>query len=128
MIENLYLIVEVQHFFTNFSFLIANIFFFELVFPVVDVYPRNQTVLEGRPTVMNCTAKGIPHPVLSWTFNDGELPPNTAIRNLSDQFILQLSKTSKSMEGWYTCVAKNKAGDARSNSTLHVLGLFWFHH
>ena len=91
---------------------------------MVDVYPRNQTVLEGRPTVMNCTAKGIPHPVLSWTFDDGELPPDAAIKNLSDQSILQLSETSKNMEGWYTCKAKNKAGDARSNSTLHVLGLF----
>ncbi|XP_015775123.1 PREDICTED: peroxidasin homolog [Acropora digitifera] len=90
-------------------------------FPVVDVYPRNQTVLEGRPTVINCTGKGIPRPVLSWTFDDGELPPDAAIRNLCDQSILQLSKTSKSMEGWYTCKAKNKAGDVRSNSTLHVL-------
>ncbi|XP_044176854.1 tyrosine kinase receptor Cad96Ca-like isoform X2 [Acropora millepora] len=70
---------------------------------------------------MNCTAKGIPLPVLTWTFNDGELPPDAAIRNSSDQSILQLSKTSKSMEGWYTCKAKNKAGDALSNSTLHVL-------
>ena len=93
---------------------------------MVDVYPRNQTILEGRPTVMNCTAKGIPLPVLWWTFNDGELPPDVATRNLSDQSILQLSKTLKSMEGWYTCKAKNKAGDARSNSTLHVLGLFDF--
>ncbi|XP_067025669.1 hemicentin-1-like [Acropora muricata] len=90
-------------------------------FPVVDVYPRNQTVLERRPTVITCTARGIPRPALSWTFNNGELPPNAAIRNFSEQSILQLSKTSKSMEGQYTCKAKNKAGEARSNSTLHVL-------
>ncbi|XP_044176479.1 hemicentin-1-like [Acropora millepora] len=70
---------------------------------------------------MNCTAKGIPRPVLSWTFDGGELPPDAAIRNLSDQSILQLSKTSKSMEGWYICKAKNKAGEAFSNSTLHVV-------
>ncbi|XP_044176852.1 tyrosine kinase receptor Cad96Ca-like isoform X2 [Acropora millepora] len=70
---------------------------------------------------MNCTAKGIPPPVLSWAFDGGELPPDAEIRSLSDQSILQLSKTSKSMEGWYTCKAENKAGDARSNSTLHVL-------
>ena len=91
---------------------------------MVDVYPRNQTVLEGRPTVMNCKAEGIPLPVLSWTFNGGELPPDAAIRDLCNQSILQLSKASKSMEGWYTCKAKNLAGDARLNSTLHVLGLF----
>ena len=124
MIENLYLIVGVEHFFhERFAFSRLYIFIFELAFPVVNVYPRNQTVLEGRPSVMKCIGKGIPRPVLSWTFDDGELPPGAAIRNLSDQSILQLSKTSKSM-GWYTCKAKNKAGDALSNSTLHVLGLF----
>ena len=124
MIENLYLICIISFFHQFFAFNCYYIFIFELAFPVVDVYPRNQTVLEGRPSVMNCTAKGIPLPVLSWTFNDGELPPDAAISNLSDRSILQLSKTSKSMEGWYTCKAKNIAGDARSNSTLHVLGLF----
>ena len=125
MIENLYFIVEVEHFDQQiFSFNCVYIFICELALPVVDVYPRNQTVLEGRPTVMNCAAKGIPRPVLSWTFNDGELPPDAEIRNFSDQSILQLSKTSKSMEGWYKCKAKNKAGEACSKSTLHVLGLF----
>ena len=91
---------------------------------MVDVYPRKQTVLEGRPTVMNCQAEGTPLPVLSWTFNGGKLPPDAAIRNLCNQSILQLSKASKSMEGWYTCKAKNIAGEACSNSSLHVLGLF----
>ena len=91
---------------------------------MVDVYPRNQTALEGRATEMNCTAKGFARPTLSWTFENGELPQGAAIRSLSHHSILHLSKTSKSMEGWYTCKAKNKAGDAFSNSTLHVLGLF----
>ena len=93
---------------------------------MVDIYPRKQTVLEGKPTEMNCTAKGVPRPAISWTFDNGELPPDAATRNYSDQSILLLSKTSKRMEGWYTCKAKNRAGDAYSNSTLHVLvlGLF----
>ena len=91
---------------------------------MVDLYPRKQTVLKGRPAIMNCTAKGVPRPALSWTFENGELPPYAAIRNFSYQSILLLSKASKRMEGWYTCRAKNKAGDAFANSTLHVLGLF----
>ena len=117
--------VEFEHFFhKRFAFNLSYMFIFELAFPVVDVYPRNQTVLEGTPTVINCTATGIPRPALSWTFNNGKPPPIAEIRNFSEQSILQLSKTSKSMEGQYTCKAKNKAGDARSNSTLHVLGVF----
>ena len=91
---------------------------------MVDVYPRNQTVLEGRPTTINCTVKGVPLPALSWTFDNGELPPDAAISNFSDQLTLKLLKASKSMEGWYTCKAKNKVGDACLNSSLRVLGLF----
>ena len=91
---------------------------------MVNVYPRRQTVLEGRPTTMNCTAKGVPRPTLSWTLDNGELPQDAAISYFSDQSILKLLKTLKSMEGWYTCKATNKAGEAFSNSSLHVLGLF----
>ncbi|XP_044172197.1 peroxidasin homolog [Acropora millepora] len=90
-------------------------------FPVVDVYPRKQTVLEGGPTLMTCVAKGVPLPAISWTFGNGELPPDATIRNIFDQSILELSKTSKRMEGLYTCRASNAAGDAFANSTLHVL-------
>ena len=95
---------------------------------MVAIYPRNQTVLEGRPTEMNCSAKGVPRPTLSWTFDNQELPPDAAIGNSSYQSIIRLFSTSKSMEGWYTCKAKNKAGDAVANSFLYVLGLFLFHH
>ena len=91
---------------------------------MVDVYPIKQTVLEGGPTLMTCVTKGVPLPAISWTFGNGELPPDATIRNFSDQSILKLSKTSKRMEGWYTCRANNEAGDAFANSTLHVLGLF----
>ena len=105
--------------------MLVPIFNFELEFPVVAVSPRNQTVFEGRTAEINCTANGIPQPELSWTFDNGKLlPADAIIRNSSDQSILQLSNTSKNMEGWYTCRAKNKAGNSSSNSTLHVLGLF----
>ena len=96
---------------------------------MVATNPRNQTVFEGRTAEINCTAKGIPRPELSWTFENGKPTPGDAvIRNSSNQSTLKLSNTSKSMEGWYTCKAKNKGGVAFSNSTLHVLGLFCLIH
>ena len=117
--------VELKHFFhKRFAFNRSYMFLFELAFPEVDVYPRNQTVLEGALTVIKCTATGIPRPALSWTFNNGKPPSIAKIRNFSKHSILQLSKTSKSMGGQYTCKAKNKAGDAHAKSTLHVLGVF----
>ncbi|XP_068691047.1 inactive tyrosine-protein kinase 7-like [Montipora foliosa] len=89
--------------------------------PVVYVSPQNQTVVEGQTTNINCKASGVPHPKLSWKFENGELPTSAVITNTSNSSLLLLPKTAKSMEGWYQCIAKNEAGEESSNSTLHVL-------
>ena len=94
--------------------------------PVVSVSPQNQTVVEGETSNIICKATGVPHPKLSWKFENGELPTDAVIRNTSNHSLLLLPKTAKSMEGWYQCIAKNEAGEESSNSTLHVLGLFCF--
>ena len=94
--------------------------------PVVSVSPQNQTVVEGEATNISCKASGVPQPKLSWKFENGELPTDAVIRNTSNQSLIQLAKTAKSMEGWYQCIAKNEAGEESSNSTLHVLGLLFF--
>ncbi|XP_068713187.1 fibroblast growth factor receptor 4-like [Montipora foliosa] len=99
----------------------GNIWIDVVVYPVVDVYPRNQTVPEGKTTNISCKAKGEPLPKLSWTFDNGKLPPTAVIMNTSDGSLLQLPNTTKRMEGTYKCKATNKAGEENSTSTLHVL-------
>ena len=47
------------------------------------------------------------------------------IKRTSNQSLLHLPKSAKSMEGWYQCIAENEAGEEYSNSTLHVLGLLF---
>ncbi|XP_068691329.1 vascular endothelial growth factor receptor 1-like isoform X2 [Montipora foliosa] len=91
--------------------------------PVVYASPQNQTVVEGQTTNISCKASGVPHPKLSWKFENGELPTGAVITNTSNPSLLLLPKTAKSMEGWYQCIAKNEAGEESSNSTLHVLEL-----
>ncbi|XP_068703720.1 uncharacterized protein [Montipora foliosa] len=92
-----------------------------IVAPVVYVSPQNQTVVEGQTTNISCKASGVPHPKLSWKFENTELPRDAVIANTSNQSLLQLPKTAKNMEGWYKCIAKNEAGEEYSNSSLHVL-------
>ncbi|XP_068690792.1 hemicentin-1-like [Montipora foliosa] len=99
----------------------GNIWIDVVVYPVVDVYPRNQTVPEGKTTNISCKAKGDPLPKLSWKFDEGELPPTAVIMNTSEGSLLQLPNTTKRMEGTYKCKATNKAGEEHSTSTLHVL-------
>ena len=91
---------------------------------MVDVYPRYQTVPEGKTTNISCKAKGEPLPKLSWKFYEGELPPAAVIMNTTDESLLQLPNTTKRMEGRYKCKATNKAGEEHSTSTLHVLGSY----
>ncbi|XP_068757595.1 neural cell adhesion molecule 1-like [Montipora capricornis] len=92
-----------------------------IVAPVVYVSPQNQTVVEGQTTNISCRTSGVPHPKLSWKFDNRELPWDAVITNTSNQSLLQLPKTAKNMEGWYKCIAKNEAGEEYSNSSLHVL-------
>ncbi|XP_068713192.1 immunoglobulin superfamily member 10-like [Montipora foliosa] len=99
----------------------GNIWIDVIVYPAVDIYPREQTVPEGKTTNISCNAKGEPLPNLSWKFDEGELSPTAVIMNTSDRSLLQLPNTTKSMEGTYKCKATNKAGEEVSTSTLHVL-------
>ncbi|XP_068713480.1 peroxidasin homolog [Montipora foliosa] len=91
------------------------------VAPIVSVFPQNQTVVEGETTNISCKASGVPHPNVSWKSASKELPTNAVIKKTSNQSLLQLPKTAKSMEGWYQCIAKNDAGEDYYSSTLYVL-------
>ena len=93
--------------------------------PVVYVSPQYQTVVEGETSNISCKASCVPQQKLSRKFENGELPTDAVITNTSNQSLLLLPKTAKNMEGWYQCIAKNKAGEGSSNSTLHVLGLLF---
>ena len=95
------------------------------VSPVVSVFPKKQTVYEGLSTNISCKASGVPQPNISWKFANGELPTEAVIKKTSNQSLLHIPKTAKSMEGWYQCKAENEAGEEYSNSTLHVLGLLF---
>ena len=84
--------------------------------------PENQTVSEGHTANFTCKAKGIPKPTVDWKFNDGDLPRNAAASCTDEGSLLQLSSTTKYMEGIYKCTATNNVNAASSAATLHVLG------
>ena len=113
-----------RYHFSGFSYSITYITCLTIVYPAVDVYPRKQTVPEGKTTNISCKAKGVPLSMLSWKFDGGELSPTAVIMNTSDGSLLQLPNTTKSMEGKYECKATNKTGEENSTSALHVLGLY----
>ena len=92
------------------------------VSPQIYVSPRNKSVPEGYPANFTCKATGVPKPTLSWKFNDGDLPSGVNQASLFEGSFLELSNTTKQMEGVYKCTAENKANTTTSSAYLHVFG------
>lgn len=95
----------------------------QLVSPQVYVFPRKQTVPEGNATTISCKATaGTPKPTFTWKFEERDLPSVANVSTTEEGSLLHLSNTTKGMGGIYKCTATNKADNATSNATVHVLG------
>ncbi|CAL1674957.1 unnamed protein product [Lasius platythorax] len=59
----------------------------------------------GERVVMQCVAKGVPAPIISWRTKDGEIP----LLDVRPQ--LSFHAENRNLSGRYTCVATNEVGD-----------------
>ena len=96
-----------------------------LASPQVDVFPRNQTVPEGKTTNISCKASGVPNLTVTWSFENKGLPSEATVKITEKESLLQLPDTVKHMEGAYKCTARNRVGEAEAISTLHVIGVLF---
>ncbi|XP_071421021.1 hemicentin-1 [Pithys albifrons albifrons] len=80
------------------------------------------TVVVNNPVRLECEARGIPAPVLTW-LKDGS--PVSSFSNglqvLSGGRVLALPSARLGDSGTYTCVAVNAAGESQRDVELHVL-------
>ena len=92
-----------------------------LVRPEFVQEPMNQIVKQDTNVTFLCNASGVPDPTISWTFNNGSLPPlsQTNVRGMLSLFLV---KNTAEYEGNYTCTALNRAGISNSTSKLTVDG------
>uniref|UniRef100_H2YT93 Ig-like domain-containing protein n=1 Tax=Ciona savignyi TaxID=51511 RepID=H2YT93_CIOSA len=83
--------------------------------------PSDVTTHVNSPTLLRCSAYGIPSPTIQW-LKDGE-PLDIDNENVMIQFggrYLRIFNTYLSDEGAYTCIATNPAGETSRNINLHV--------
>ncbi|XP_040215726.1 hemicentin-1 isoform X1 [Rana temporaria] len=69
---------------------------------------------------IECFVTGDPTPQINWLKNGLPLPVSSQIRPLSSGKILRISRLQKSDEGFYTCVASNRAGVDKKKYNLKV--------
>lgn len=83
--------------------------------------PKNTDAILNETVELQCQGQGSPTPTITWLKNDQNINfannPRFFQKNSGS---LQISRSQKSDNGKYTCVATNSEGSTRANATLRV--------
>uniref|UniRef100_A0A8D0P2M9 Hemicentin-1 n=1 Tax=Sus scrofa TaxID=9823 RepID=A0A8D0P2M9_PIG len=93
---------------------------FVLVPPSIADEPTDLLVTKHAPTVITCTASGVPFPTIQWTKNGVRLLPRGEGYRILSSGAVEIFATQLNHAGRYSCVARNAAGFAHRHVTLHV--------
>uniref|UniRef100_A0A8C5DYZ2 Ig-like domain-containing protein n=1 Tax=Gouania willdenowi TaxID=441366 RepID=A0A8C5DYZ2_GOUWI len=85
--------------------------------------PKDYIIDTRENIVIQCEAKGKPHPSFSWTRNgthlDLDLDANVSMRPRSGTLVIDIgTEKAELYEGVYQCTARNKHGTAVSNNMI----------
>lgn len=75
----------------------------------------NQDLASGQILNLRCVAIGVPPPIITWTWDGGDLPEYVQMTSINGVGTLTIRNTSESNSGRYTCYAINKV------STVNVI-------
>ncbi|XP_070284707.1 peroxidasin homolog isoform X3 [Myotis yumanensis] len=92
--------------------------------PRITSEPQDADVTLGNTVFFTCRAEGNPKPEIIWLRNNNELSMKADSRlNLLDDGTLMIQNTRETDQGVYQCMAKNAAGEAKTQEvTLRYFG------
>nr|XP_055175129.1 hemicentin-1 isoform X2 [Nyctereutes procyonoides] len=88
--------------------------------PSIADEPADLLVTKHAPTIITCTASGVPFPSIHWTKNGIRLLPRGDGYRILSSGAIEIFATQLNHAGRYTCVARNAAGSAHRHVTLYV--------
>nr|XP_054753173.1 muscle M-line assembly protein unc-89-like [Lytechinus pictus] len=91
--------------------------------PTFKVIPSDLEVKEGKLARFNCRVRGRPPPDLVWYRNEMPVYPDAnhrVIVNEGGEHALMISHARPQDSGMYTCIASNRAGEAKFHVKLNV--------
>ncbi|XP_044015450.1 protein sidekick isoform X2 [Aphidius gifuensis] len=88
--------------------------------PILESFPRNMTVLDGKDATFTCRAVGAPQPNTTWYFNDTSVLEIAGRVQLLDSGDLSITSVKLSDAGRYTCVRQNGVGSVNASAYLSV--------
>uniref|UniRef100_A0A672ZK51 Neural cell adhesion molecule 1b n=1 Tax=Sphaeramia orbicularis TaxID=375764 RepID=A0A672ZK51_9TELE len=92
------------------------------VLPTIRVWQTevNATADIGHSAMLTCAVDGYPEPMVTWTRNKVVLEAGEKYSFNEDGSEMTIMDVTKLDEGDYTCIAKNKAGEAEQELSLRV--------
>ncbi|XP_062854783.1 hemicentin-1 [Trichomycterus rosablanca] len=85
--------------------------------------PLDVQVLQDDDVSLECDAAGVPPPEISWYKDGNPLETKFQTHLISSNSLLRISQVRLSDSGFYSCVARNKAGSAERKFHLQVQAL-----
>ncbi|KAF4016760.1 hypothetical protein G4228_008189 [Cervus hanglu yarkandensis] len=81
----------------------------------------NVTASLHNPLSLFCEATGVPPPEVRWFRGEEPVSPGENTYLLAGGWMLKLTRAQEQDRGFYSCLASNKAGEARRNFSVEVL-------
>nr|XP_020731255.1 hemicentin-2-like [Odocoileus virginianus texanus] len=81
----------------------------------------NVTASLHNPLSLFCEATGVPPPEVRWFRGEKPISPGENTYLLAGGWMLKLTRAQEQDGGFYSCLASNKAGEARRNFSVEVL-------
>ncbi|XP_030621020.1 hemicentin-1 [Chanos chanos] len=85
-----------------------------------DGQPVNLTVTLKQPLILGCDAFGIPTPTITWTKDSRPVLETPGVYLQNGKRLLRIYRVQNEHAGQFSCIAKNSAGEARRDYTIHV--------
>lgn len=93
-------------------------FLFPSVAPQLETQPEDTDVLIRQSVLLNCSARGLPEPVITWTKNDEPLNFNDPRFQLLENGSLLLEDAMMNDAGDYKCIATNELDFRESDDAV----------
>ncbi|KAG3274182.1 peroxidasin like [Ictidomys tridecemlineatus] len=87
--------------------------------PRITFEPQDVEVTSGNTVYFTCRAEGNPKPKITWIHNNNSLDLEDDTRlNMFDDGTLMIRNTRESDQGIYQCMARNSAGEAKTQNAM----------
>ena len=88
------------------------------VHPRIETQPEDTDILLGQWVLLNCSARGLPEPLITWIKNDEPLDFDNARFQLLENGSLLIQDAMMNDTGDYKCSATNELGSLQTDDAM----------